>query len=580
LVKREASADSVPGALRVYRVPGSVAFLNSGKTLHPILKKSQCWCVDGETKFVLRIRGHNYYRIELPNTCEEDRNAADDLRRVLADVAQFETTACPFKRGFHVDLPEKQETPKRPWQPKHRSITGESISVAAARRNDTSSVVLDQENENVVNTDEERASDSTQTKILEPISEPGEPRDAFRQSEDVRANDRVEAIVSAFEELKASPNAYISERARSRSRSKSPVRRATVWLNSSTRVSPNMPSSRNPFHGDIDDTHPASTMVMQHGTKPIATEASIVGERDDMAQTSQVPLAADHPLPLRDKRSFTVPLSMSSENGRTNLEGHRTWISSIELMRHHKEEPDYVNSVGSSPLLSSPIAPTSPWALHSPQSANDDRDDIWLPRLRTDNSSQQQGIINSGTSSSEGLLSPAWPHSSSLESPGLKDMPSFYADAQSDTEQFLSPKSSRGSSPPSSLRRRFSHPRSQSPLPPPVNLYAPRDQVSRYHITTAVFQKTCRIILAPPARLVAMMLNIAQRISAGVITGESSMNIESGRRIPCSWDSDEDEYSTHGLQYEDDFGVGLHGHDGSVKSRRVHPSTNASSEVD
>ncbi|KAI9779966.1 MAG: hypothetical protein M1835_004600 [Candelina submexicana] len=110
------------GPLRIYSVPGSVAFLNSGTTLHPILAKSQCWCVDGETIFVLRIRPGSYYRIELPNNVEEDSRVADELKGVLAKVLQYETTPCPFNRNFTVDLPMPPKVPirKRPWKPFER----------------------------------------------------------------------------------------------------------------------------------------------------------------------------------------------------------------------------------------------------------------------------------------------------------------------------------------------------------------------------------------------------------------------------------------------------------------------------
>ncbi|KAL8650566.1 MAG: hypothetical protein Q9210_003742 [Variospora velana] len=111
------------GPLRIYRVLGSVAFLNSGNSLlKPILAKSQCWCVDGESKFVLHAGRHTYYRIELPNSNADDRTKVDEFKSTLGKVLQYETTPCPFKRGFTVDLPEKPKTPvrKKPWQPQER----------------------------------------------------------------------------------------------------------------------------------------------------------------------------------------------------------------------------------------------------------------------------------------------------------------------------------------------------------------------------------------------------------------------------------------------------------------------------
>ena len=88
--------------------------------VHPLFSRSQCWCVDGERIFVLRIRENVYYRIELPNSSVEDNHKAEELKKVFASVLQYELTPCPFKRGFTVELPEPPKTParRRPWTPK------------------------------------------------------------------------------------------------------------------------------------------------------------------------------------------------------------------------------------------------------------------------------------------------------------------------------------------------------------------------------------------------------------------------------------------------------------------------------
>ncbi|KAK6006686.1 hypothetical protein QM012_005694 [Aureobasidium pullulans] len=94
------------GPLEIYRVPGSVAFLHSGSLLHAILPRSQCWCVDGVSKFAMRVLPNTYYRIELPGTTEEDLEYVEQLKTTLAKVLYYERTACPFRRGFGDDLPE------------------------------------------------------------------------------------------------------------------------------------------------------------------------------------------------------------------------------------------------------------------------------------------------------------------------------------------------------------------------------------------------------------------------------------------------------------------------------------------
>ena len=100
---------ALSGALNVYRLLSS-SFINSGKMLHPVLQKSQCWCIDGNSIFALRVNAEKYYRIELPYKTEEDKRLAEQLKLVFASILRYEKTACPFRRGFDVELPESDET--------------------------------------------------------------------------------------------------------------------------------------------------------------------------------------------------------------------------------------------------------------------------------------------------------------------------------------------------------------------------------------------------------------------------------------------------------------------------------------
>lgn len=100
--------------MRIYRVTTSnVSFLNSGNLLHTIFPRSQCWCVDGQSVFVLRIRQDSYYRMELPFETEEDKAKTEQFKVVLGHVLQYEQTQCPFTRNFEVNLPERPKTPPR-----------------------------------------------------------------------------------------------------------------------------------------------------------------------------------------------------------------------------------------------------------------------------------------------------------------------------------------------------------------------------------------------------------------------------------------------------------------------------------
>ncbi|KAK1995523.1 hypothetical protein LX36DRAFT_713093 [Colletotrichum falcatum] len=107
------------GPFRIYRT-GSVAFLNCGSALQPMLPKSQCWALaEDSSKFVLQIRRPNYWRIEIPVNTTDEQELAVALKAVWDQILQFEKTECPFKRSFTITLPDRPNTPvkKRPWTP-------------------------------------------------------------------------------------------------------------------------------------------------------------------------------------------------------------------------------------------------------------------------------------------------------------------------------------------------------------------------------------------------------------------------------------------------------------------------------
>lgn len=101
------------GPMEIYRVPGSVSFLHSGALLHAILPRSQCWCVDGVSKFAFRVLPDTYYRIELPGETEQARQEVEKLKVTLQKVLFYERTPCPFARTFSVEVPELPEVRKK-----------------------------------------------------------------------------------------------------------------------------------------------------------------------------------------------------------------------------------------------------------------------------------------------------------------------------------------------------------------------------------------------------------------------------------------------------------------------------------
>ncbi|KAF2227838.1 inheritance of peroxisomes protein 1-domain-containing protein [Elsinoe ampelina] len=94
------------GPLEIYRVPGSVSFLYSGALLHALLPRANCWCVDGNSTFILKVSINTYYRIELPGITEEDLTRVEEFKVTLQKVLFYERTPCPFRKGFSAELPD------------------------------------------------------------------------------------------------------------------------------------------------------------------------------------------------------------------------------------------------------------------------------------------------------------------------------------------------------------------------------------------------------------------------------------------------------------------------------------------
>ena len=119
------------GPLRIEKVQGSTNFIKCGSVNQAILKNTQVWCVDGVSRFVLRVRKLYYYRIELPEGGKEDAEETkkvEELKAVLGKILKYEVTPCPFKRGFHVELPASAITPRRrgKWERKDGTFSTET----------------------------------------------------------------------------------------------------------------------------------------------------------------------------------------------------------------------------------------------------------------------------------------------------------------------------------------------------------------------------------------------------------------------------------------------------------------------
>ena len=460
------------------------SFLVSGKTLHPILLKSQCWCVDGESKFALRIRPHTYYRIELPTETAEDREQVEKLKTVLAKVLQYEVTPCPFKRGFYVELPEPPETPiiKRPWRPK--------------TRHGPESPMPSEELEGI---EELTLEDSISIK------------NDFDESTTAK-----ELTESGLEHRKPEP------------------------------ALPSDDSSMGSTEDELDSAATDDTIVTQKDWNDNPT--------DDIDRSKNL----TRPKPLRNGRAVTAPphltLRPTPSDPATNP---------VTIPQLRKESSSLSSSVDSFHSFHSPISPLPPsptFPDHTSSSAELEAD-IDTPQTHSHKRDLSELTIRAGSPELWELNSVPSGESTYYSPPDVPITPPLVSDAASIDEDHWSEASTP--SPITEIRGRDlrSRRRTHSPLPSSSNLYgpySPRSHMSGHHLTTAILQRTCSLLLGPPVQLVALMLRIAAKIARGTFRGTSYRLGESGQKIPCSWDfSSDGSDGTDDSWEEDDYGFSL-----------------------
>lgn len=470
------------GPLRIYRVRGSVAFLSSGSTLRPILAKSQCWCVDGESKFVLPIGDHSYYRIELPNKHPEDTNAIEEFKGVLEKILKYEKTPCPFKREFTVELPEPPETPVRlrPWKPRQRPQT----QSGSPRRKSSDHMMKAMDNSDFEDLE------SLETSSNDTVTEAPRQIDIETNYADNGGADTINNTVTA-----------------------NYMREPGIDLRRSIRASHR--------YAAISENIPPAP-------------------KNEAGRTVTAPphLVFQTKSPLRSTATIPVPSKLQPK-----LENE-----SISL-------PSSVDSFHSFHSSISPLPPSPPYSTpSSPSPKLENGCSFVVPRTRAHQYDLSETMDSSKSpegwdlSRDAGVLggTPALPKTPTLVSDDASQSEDTWPDVETP-------------SPLTQLRQRRSRSRrsTQSPLPSPANLYSPTCQLSGHHLTTAILQKTCSLLLGPPVQLVALMLNIASKIAKGTFRGAAYGYSESGQRIPCSWNFSDSEDDAEPSWEEDDYGVSL-----------------------
>ncbi|KAE8450058.1 hypothetical protein EG329_007198 [Mollisiaceae sp. DMI_Dod_QoI] len=570
------------GALRIYRAPGSVAFLSCKNALRPILPKSQAWCVDGDSKFVLQIRPPQYWRIEVPNTNVEEKHAVEELKRVLEQVLRFEKTPCPFQRDFIVELPEEPQTPikKRPWRPVERP-KNEDFSDEDRSRTSSASPTP-KRTSGPLELTVPPLSPVTSNRLPSPLEDPHVPRLISEIEVLSQAQDTVPTLpANPLSEAQVTPDKYPNKCINNTG----PLDANDDFRNESLQPSLlESPQSEYKFDNYVDseeDNDSFSDATDDTGLTPKANIQSCL-------QPLTIEPEREKPQALQNcTRSVTAPPVLSLVTSPPSK--HRTKSTSplrySTIIESNSDFSSSVDSFHSVQSWHSPLAPPSP-PVSQPSSPAENypypHENIVLPKrpLHTCGTSELTAPAETpriwNVTADAALVS-----ATRSLSPPPKTPPTLVNDGSEKSDEELS----EVATPPTvlpAIRHRAttssnSRRRALSPLPPAVNLFSPPRRRSRKlqtarHLPTAIIQKTCEILMSPPSHLFHLMISIASKIAAGEWRGMLSNHGEA-----VHWDF-EDEYGGDAW-FEDDYNMGPPRPQNKAKSTSSN-ATGGSWEVD
>jgi hypothetical protein len=554
--------------MEIYRVPGSVSFLHSGALLHAILPRSQCWCVDGVSKFAFRVLPETYYRIELPGETAEDLQLVEALKVTLKKVLFYERTPCPFARGFTVDLPVEEikvkkrnsvrEGPAKKWRMEKtyswkpegweeeelkRQLEGKSSRSGGEKRSEPSdeddarSDPSEEEEEERLNAARATPSKLRPTALgaMRSVTAPSQVQ--TQQTIPSRVRSRVQAVENVDRAEKAEKVRFSAE----------VQRRSSVRVTRLSTIPVDMPPSP-------PDSSAGAELQLEDNANDLGEDPEdILNEVDEEVASSESEAVENAkpvgsvPVSDTDDRSDTDPVNIGSASSNT--------AAPIETATPHEDAAQTL-----------PVEPQIDSEQYEDSEAEETRDDQeaasqqsvepFLPVTQQTEITQQE---NDQTTKA--------PSSSTTPPPPLEPTLDPYAAIQARIQARRSiggstttfhPTSNPPMSKPSSSNASsvsISSQRSNSMKPKPSNL------TQRNHsITAALVNKACAVFLGPPAHLVTMMLRIAARFSSGAFGSNSIFFVESPigspRRIPGSFYLEEEEEEAEDWD-EDDFGVPL-----------------------
>ncbi|KAK3301538.1 inheritance of peroxisomes protein 1-domain-containing protein [Chaetomium fimeti] len=528
------------GPFRIYRAPGSVAFLSCGSALQPILPKSQVWCVDEESsKFVLQIRRPQYWRIEVPVGDDEEARLAQQLREVFDAILQFEKTECPFSRPFTVELPDRPDTParRRPWTPRRSS---ESLSLASvtpeiARLHDGTprgSICIG----DLRTVGETRRALDEHARSLFPRKQEWATTESD-QAVNGQSNSRTpSSLFPARVERPRSVSAVPPQRPFFTGGSLPKIREAAPPAD----VTANAPRFTSPTESLESIRGRESWLPTPLPPSPPLSTPGSPRSSSQQLQTPHVPAVADTPRNAVDQPVTSEPSKTQKVVTANSLpESERTTTTTAPSSIHTPRRPPVSTEPQRQPVdTPQPTATPTSTGPETPFKTASSTPVPTSPSPSPSTPTRRPALRRATTTSSSLSFSSPSPRQALSPLPPAANL----LTTRRQPQLLLPPPPLPPQSPPPPLP---SHPGMQGALA----------AVRRLPMT--VLQKTCAMLLGPPSYLLRLMLKVAARIIAGEWRGLVFGWGEGGERVSVTWDWSDDEYGGGGGQQQrEQRGVG------------------------
>lgn len=523
------------GSLKIEKVRGSTNFLKCKDVNQAILRNSQCWLVDGLSKFVLRVGKLQYYRIELPADGVENMRKVEDFKQALSKILRFEITPCPFKRGFHVELADSALTPRRKgqwkraegsfpssplnnttpplrhktgrmWKPRATSYGQGSQDDASPLRTDSGygqSPTYEKENLEVAtgNIVDRRSSESeeesedekrTPDEVSDEIEAMLSPSTTATSQQEVEERVMTPIKVSDTPSVGDAHEEVEEEAFEKKVEKDSEAETPEPEVAASSALIPVL----EPEEADEPiESLPSSQILHEDSLSPPTdipdrtynkSPANSLGVPNSLANSQESLLFS---LLLADTRRPPQPFPEPSEDGATS-HSRRPTLESISDDISIAESTDSFHtsaSVTSSHDTSTPQQRAAYYDGPTPL-AGPREHDFWAPQDRSHRRDISELTITA----------------SSFSSPDLTQ-----AEAEGSVSHPSSPIIQ------SSLRHRVKAGRSLSPLPPSSTIVRSNKSSENHHMTAAILQKAASLALVKPVELVVLMVHILARIASG-----------------------------------------------------------------